>query len=798
MFKYDDYDYESLLNDPAVDPDSADALYALAQFCRTGKGCPASEVAYQKYLQRAADEGNAQAKAELDAAAVQKPMLDTVDISALSLGELIAAADDSKADALVPAARRALELNDTARAVRYFKQALDFMSTGAYVYTDEEAQDICMTLAHIMESDAYNDEKAATHYYGMAQEFGSTEAARILEQRYRTGTGAAQDNAQADAYGLIAARNGNAVDKLSCAVSLMEHGKNVDAALLLEEAAKAAPDTDTANVVALMQVQLGQKKATPELLDWAWRTLYLNMKDAFEVTFQLDMPENVKQACVKAVFEKIYNCRHSTPEDALNAGLSMTFGHAFFIMCYLDDAATVAFPWAHYCAQNMAPDENEQVRAIVLHDCGHCYLYGTGTPQDIPQAIACLNEAAELGCSPAQEKLGKLYLHGTCVEQDTKKGVELLTKSANQGSVAAMRELGLYYFSESDGDNAGQWLLKGAQAGSGLCARILGEGCVYDSDAGEEDYRKGLEWYNKAVELGDVYALVEIGICYANGWGVPQDEAKAFSYFLQAAEKNLVAGCARAGTAYMTGNGTETDYKRGRELLQRAIALAEKSENSHIMAHDKTAKIEAELSDENASLAYAELGIAYALGAGAEKDPVKARSYCEKAYALGDKSGVAAMSLYMLYREGIGVDVDYSKAMQYLKESKEAGNKTAIDEYKNLKNDNVLGKYIPKSKEEEMEEAAKMERSLKSYEKWLGILKKYLLPAVIYFLAYSFVLKNLAKVPVLGTLLTLLYMISAYGGVALFFVWGIVMTFGMPCKISEVEREYKRRKKEKK
>ena len=49
MFKYDDYDYESLLNDPAVDPDSADALYALAQFCRTGKGCPASEVAYQKY-----------------------------------------------------------------------------------------------------------------------------------------------------------------------------------------------------------------------------------------------------------------------------------------------------------------------------------------------------------------------------------------------------------------------------------------------------------------------------------------------------------------------------------------------------------------------------------------------------------------------------------------------------------------------------------------------------------------------------------------------------------------------------
>ena len=99
MFPYDDHDYESLLNDPAIDPDSADALYALAQFCCRGKGCPASEVAYQKYLQRAADEGNAQAKAELDAAAARGSAQDKVDVSAPSLGQL-GAADDGKADCL--------------------------------------------------------------------------------------------------------------------------------------------------------------------------------------------------------------------------------------------------------------------------------------------------------------------------------------------------------------------------------------------------------------------------------------------------------------------------------------------------------------------------------------------------------------------------------------------------------------------------------------------------------------------------------------------------------------------------
>lgn len=68
MFPYEEYDYESLLhNTDAIDPESPAALYALAQFCRSGKGCQISHEAYRCYLQRAADCGSAKAKAELDA-----------------------------------------------------------------------------------------------------------------------------------------------------------------------------------------------------------------------------------------------------------------------------------------------------------------------------------------------------------------------------------------------------------------------------------------------------------------------------------------------------------------------------------------------------------------------------------------------------------------------------------------------------------------------------------------------------------------------------------------------------------
>ena len=404
MFPYDDHDYESLLNDPAIDPDSADALYALAQFCRRGKGCPASEVAYQKYLQRAADAGSVQAKTELDAVtAAKKPMLDKVDISAMSLGELVAAADDGKADALVPAARRALKLGDTQRAVRYLKRALDFMSTGAYVYTDEEAQDICMTLAHIMQGDPYNDEKAVTHYYGMAQEFGSVQAARLLERRYRTGTGVAQDDAQADAYALIAAHSGNAADKLNCAAAMMEHSKNVDAALLLEEAAESAPSGDVAKAISLLEVQLGQREATPELVCWAWSRVVV-IESSGECTFGMRIngaaTETTQRICIKILFEKIYNCRNNGPDAATGAGLTMKFAYASYIVRYLGSGDAAVFPWAVYCVKNATPvdkEKNKKAYADALYICGDCCRYGKGTKKDDGQADAYYVAAAEAG-----------------------------------------------------------------------------------------------------------------------------------------------------------------------------------------------------------------------------------------------------------------------------------------------------------------------------------------------------------------------------------------------------------------
>ena len=65
MFKYEEMDFKTLCNAEDIDPDSADALYALAQFCRTGKGVPASQEMYEKYLRSAAQAGSEAAEQEL-------------------------------------------------------------------------------------------------------------------------------------------------------------------------------------------------------------------------------------------------------------------------------------------------------------------------------------------------------------------------------------------------------------------------------------------------------------------------------------------------------------------------------------------------------------------------------------------------------------------------------------------------------------------------------------------------------------------------------------------------------------
>jgi TPR repeat protein len=72
------------------------------------------------------------------------------------------------------------------------------------------------------------------------------------------------------------------------------------------------------------------------------------------------------------------------------------------------------------------------------------------------------------------------------------------------------------------------------------------------------DPEKAFYWYRRAAELRSPYAQYCVATCYADGFGVPKDDAEAFKWFLKSAlQKPPGFSCAQhaVGIFYKNGRG---------------------------------------------------------------------------------------------------------------------------------------------------------------------------------------------------------------------------------------------------
>jgi len=100
-----------------------------------------------------------------------------------------------------------------------------------------------------------------------------------------------------------------------------------------------------------------------------------------------------------------------------------------------------------------------------------------------------------------QYELGVGYFRGEGVPQDVKKALFWLTKSAEQDQVEAQLFLG---------DINSQMI---------------------------KNYKKAAYWYSKAAKQGNANGQCNLGVCYENGDGVPQDIDKAIHWYTKAAKQ---------------------------------------------------------------------------------------------------------------------------------------------------------------------------------------------------------------------------------------------------------------------
>jgi TPR repeat protein len=140
-----------------------------------------------------------------------------------------------------------------------------------------------------------------------------------------------------------------------------------------------------------------------------------------------------------------------------------------------------------------------------------------------------------------------------------------------------------------------------------------------DFKAGEHAYRRGdyasaLREWQPLANQGHAVAQYHLGLLYANGQGVPKDDAQARQWYEKAANQEHAEAQVSLGSLYDYGRGGPQDFKIAVRWYRRAA-------------------------NQRNDLAQRRLGLLYERGDGVPKDYVQAYMWYKLGAANGGKSG---------------------------------------------------------------------------------------------------------------------------------------------------------------
>ena len=91
------------------------------------------------------------------------------------------------------------------------------------------------------------------------------------------------------------------------------------------------------------------------------------------------------------------------------------------------------------------------------------------------------------------------------------------------------------------------------------------------------DYATALRVLRPLAERGNRQAQYRLAVMYANGWGVPRDEAESNRWYREAAERGDASAQSLVGSAYLFGRGAPRDFVQAYLWLSLAARGGDKS-----------------------------------------------------------------------------------------------------------------------------------------------------------------------------------------------------------------------------
>ena len=194
--------------------------------------------------------------------------------------------------------------------------------------------------------------------------------------------------------------------------------------------------------------------------------------------------------------------------------------------------------------------------------------------KDYASALREWRTSADQGNSQAQNAVGFVYEHGLGVPPNPAEALKWYRKAAEQGYGPAEYNLGLLYGREQGGSGdraeAERWLEKAAAHGVPAARLLLGN-LAWKNGTG--DPQQAFKSWEPAARNGVPAAAYNMAFLYANGRGVPRDDAQALHWYQRAAEAGYAPAELALGIMLKDGRGAAADPVRARmwmELARRA------------------------------------------------------------------------------------------------------------------------------------------------------------------------------------------------------------------------------------
>jgi TPR repeat protein len=285
-----------------------------------------------------------------------------------------------------------------------------------------------------------------------------------------------------------------------------------------------------------------------------------------------------------------------------------------------------------------AADAGDGAAMVTL---GYRYRFGEGVDRDLEKMLYWYRMGADHGDPTAIANLAICFQNGEGVKQDAKRAFALREEATEVGHKGSRVWLAFALIDgtgcEKDPGRARQ-LLEALAESDPEVAHDLGDRLI-DGPGLNQDVEAGVGWMTSAAERNYAPALTYLGVLCWYGKHVPQDRIKAMEYYSQAMQLGDPYAIANVGFATLGGDEVERDPRRGVELLVSAAAKG----NAH------------------AALWLAERWLDGA--ADLPRDPARAVEILEACIA-HEEDGDVLFHLAELVRDGRGTPKDVPRALE--------------------------------------------------------------------------------------------------------------------------------------